>query len=89
MPVSIGEDLHEPEEPTADLVPAGNFEGGERPAFVPLIAMEMPFGLPENFYSLPVAEQEAIKAKYRFMGIRMRHDIRDRTIPLSRETMDI
>lgn len=46
-------------------------------------------GIPDNFDELPPEEQEALKAQYRFGGIKLRSDIRDETIPITRETMDI
>jgi hypothetical protein len=51
--------------------------------------MEEPIVLPANFAELSVEEQEKFKARYRFMGIRCRADIKDRTIPLTQQTMDI
>lgn len=87
MPVSIGQIIPEPEEPIADLV--ADVRTDVPLDFVPLFSMEQAFGFPTNFAELPKAEQDAIIAKYRFQGIRCRHDITDRTIPRSRETMDL
>jgi hypothetical protein len=66
-----------------DLVP-----GDTLPIRV-LIAMEDHDVVPPNFSSLPVAEQERIKARIRFRGIRLRHDLKDQHVPLNREVMDI
>jgi hypothetical protein len=46
-------------------------------------------GIPDNFDELPPKEQELLRAQYRFGGIKLRGDIRDETIPVTRETMDI
>lgn len=53
-----------------------------------LIAQETPNVLPDNFNELSPEEQEKIITRYRYGGIRCRHDINDQ-IPVSRETLDI
>lgn len=87
MPVSIGSHIPEPEEPTADIVP--DVKTDIPLDFVPLISMEVPFGFPANFDQLSKEEQDKIKAQYQYGGIRLRSDIKDRTIPLTKETLDI
>lgn len=86
MPVTIGASIPEPDEPVSDLVP--DYVADTPPPIRVIIAME---DLDDwsNFDQLPVEEQERLKARYRFMGIRLRHDIKDRTIPLTKETLDI
>jgi len=57
-----------------------------------LIQMETPEQqgqLPANFDSLPKEEQERLKARYRFLGIRLRGDVVGRTTPLTRQTLDV
>jgi len=46
-------------------------------------------GIPPNFDELPPEEQERIKQRYQYLGIKMRSDIKDKTIPIQKETMDI
>lgn len=86
MPVSISAEIPEPEKPTADLIP--DYVSDTPLDFRVVISME---DLDDwnNFDQLPVEQQERLKARYRFMGIRMRSDIKDRTIPLTKETLDI
>lgn len=43
----------------------------------------------EGFDELPPEEQERIKGRYRYMGIRLRSDLRDQSVPIGRETMEI
>ncbi len=52
-------------------------------------ALETPEKVPDNMADLPLEEQQRIINRLKFMGIRCRHDLRDFTIPLSRETLDI
>lgn len=52
-------------------------------------SQEQPDFIPANFKSLPPEEQERIKARMRFRGIRLRSDLENERIPLSRETLDI
>ena len=58
-----------------------------------LIAMETPEQqgqLPDNFASLSKDQQDYYKARYRFLGMRLRADvIGGRKIPLTRDTLDI
>jgi len=53
-----------------------------------MISQETPNVIPNNFYELPIEEQQRIAAWYRYGGIRCRHDIDDQ-IPVSRETLGI
>jgi hypothetical protein len=39
--------------------------------------------------SLPPEEQERLRLRWRFLGIRLRGDIRDTTVPINRKTSDI
>ena len=54
-----------------------------------LISMENSEGIPDDFDQLPVEEQERIKARLRFLGIRLRSDVKGKTVPLARRTIDI
>lgn len=87
MPIKISESVPQPIMPTADIIP--DYRTDKPLDHVPLISMEEPIVLPANFAELSVEEQEKFKARYRFMGIRCRADIKDRTIPLTQQTMDI
>jgi len=89
MPVKIGQQIPEPVEPTADLVPDVVTSDGKPLPIAAMFSLEQLLEFPANFDALPLEEQERIKARYRFLGIRMRHDIKDRTIPISRDTVDI
>lgn len=53
------------------------------------IAMEIPDEIPDNFDELPAEEQERIKNRIRFRGIRLRSDIDGDTVPITRETLDL
>jgi hypothetical protein len=53
-----------------------------------MISQETPNVLPNNFNELPADEKARIVARYRYGGIRCRHDINDQ-IPVSKETLDI
>jgi len=46
-------------------------------------------GYPPNFDELPPEEQERIRLAYRYGGIKLRPDIQNETIPVSKETADI
>ena len=87
MPIKIGQIIPVAIQPTADITP--DVVTDVPLDFVPTIDMEKPFELPANFDELSAEEQNAINLKYRFMGIRLKSSIRDRTIPLSKETMDL
>lgn len=90
MPVSIGQQIPQVKENTADITPAYQLGPNDKPLIHKvLISMEDPLTWPADFYSWSKEEQEKFISKYRFQGIRLRSDIKDKTIPLSRETMDI
>lgn len=63
--------------------------GQTPPAWPVTIAMETPVVIPDNFDELPLEEQQALHNQYRFCGIRLRADIKDQSIQLTRETLDI
>jgi hypothetical protein len=65
-----------------DVAPGSNMT--EPPTF----ATEGALPIPEDFDSLTTEEKEKWMALYRFHGIRLRADI-VRTIPVSRETLDL
>ncbi len=88
MPVNIGADYgNRPQGVPNDVAP--DIKTDVPLTHFAIISIENPLEWPANFDELPVEEQEKIKAKYRFMGIRLRSDIKDKTIPLTRETLDI
>ena len=53
-----------------------------------IFQMEEPIAIPPDFYELPIEDQERIKDRYRFWGIRLRPDLDDPVI-LTRQTLDI
>lgn len=56
------------------------------------IWMENPNNSPAcwpNWDELTPEEQAVIIGRYRYMGIRLRSDIKDRGVPIRRETMEI
>lgn len=94
MPIQIGQDLHLPTPPTADLVPDINVDI----PFPVFISQETLLQFPGkmvngqvvlDFSSFTPEQIQLFEDKYRFGGIRLRSDIRDRTIPLTRETVDL
>lgn len=87
MPVKIGQKLPDPPPIPLDVVP--DIRTDVPLDFVPLFSMEWPLIWPGNFDKLPAAEQKKIMDQYRFQGIRCRSDIKDKTIPISKETLDI
>ena len=91
MPVNIGQTIPVREQPYADIVPDIVTSEGRGIGLVNAATFdtEEPLIWPANFDQLPIEEQERIKARYRFQGIKCRRDIRDRTIPISKETLDI
>jgi hypothetical protein len=54
-----------------------------------LISQEQQDVIPANFDSLPPEEQERIKNRIRFRGIRLRADLKDETIKLTDKTLDL
>lgn len=79
MPINAGEPFPEQSNlfPQPELTHAATF------------ALEDPIVLPENFNELSPEEQERIKARLRFMGIRLRSDLKFETVTLTKETLDI
>ena len=72
--------LNDPFTPADELYPRATF------------AMEIPNNSPAvipGFDDLPKEEQEKIKGRYRFMGIRLRHDLSFDAVPINRGTMEI
>lgn len=89
MPVSIGQDLHLPEQPIADIAPDIVTDDGKPLIFAATIATEQPLEFPADFDALTDEEKRLFMDRYRFGGIRCRADIKDRTIPLTKETLDL
>lgn len=96
MPVKIGQLIPIPEQPYVDIVP--DVRTDVPLDFVPDIAMEQLLEFPgklvngmivPDFSSFTPEQLKLFEDKYRFQGIRLRHDIKDRTIPLTKETLDI
>lgn len=88
MPVKASNYVPKPTQGTADIVPDIKTGGKDIP-FRVFISQEVPLIWPANFEQLPKEQQEAILTKYRFQGLRMRSDIKDKTIPMSKQTLDI
>lgn len=53
------------------------------------LAMDYNESIPPDFNELSKEEQERIMLRYRFLGIKLRPDIKDKTVPIVRKTMDI
>ena len=55
------------------------------------ISQEIPllWPAPGDFKKLPKDQQDQLTMKYRYGAIRCRADIKDKTIPLSKQTLDI
>jgi len=87
MPVKIGVDLHLPEQPYVDIQP--DTDDGKGLVVAATISTEIPLFFPANFDALTEDEKKLFMEKYRFQGIRLRSDIKDRTIPLTKETIDL
>lgn len=93
MPINVGGAEQFPQKQTVNLPDLVN-------PFTPLSEMpiratlriEIPNNEPgtiEGFDDLPPDQQEAIKGRYRYMGIRLRDDLKDQTVPIQRKTMEI
>lgn len=52
-------------------------------------SMEIPDSIPDDFDDLPEEEQQRIRARIRFRGIRLRSDLDCLNVPVSKETMEI
>ena len=87
MPVKIGQQLPAPPGVPNDVAP--DIQTDVPLDFVPLFSMEWPLIWPANFSQLPADQQKKIMDQYRFQGIRCRADIKDRSIPITRDTLDI
>lgn len=77
-----------------DVAPAGSADGYEADGVTPkgwavLHSQKTPVVFPANFATLPPEEKQKILDQYRFEGIKLRADIKDRTIPLNKQIMDI
>ena len=56
------------------------------------IAQEIPNNRPicyANWDEIPPEEQERIMLRYRFMGIRLRSDLKEMTVPIARDRMEL
>jgi len=77
-----------PREPPVDIF-APDVAPGSSIITPPTFATEPLLVIPANFDELPPAEQARILSRFRFGGIKCRPDIKDKTIPITRETLDI
>lgn len=85
MPINTGLPMPEEEKTSIwwpDYVPTG------KESHAVTHSMGYNEALPPDLDKLPKEVQERLKARYRFLGIKLRHDL-DVTIPLSRETLDL
>lgn len=80
MPVTIGSEIPKP--PEENNQPP-------KPLIRVMISEEDPIVIPDNFDELPKEEQDRIMGRYRYMGIRLNSDLKDQTIPLTRQTLDL
>ena len=91
--IRIGANYHLPPKPLADLVPDMM---PLPPVFnqppVATFSQAWPWALPvpaKDFYKLPPDMQKLLLEQYRYGAIRCRADIKDRTIPINRQLIDI
>jgi len=89
MPIIIGQNLHLPEQPTADLIPDVVTDNGKPLTFAATYWTAQLLEVPIDFDALTEEQKIDYMHKYRFGGIRCRADIKDRTIPLTKETLDL
>lgn len=89
MPVTIGQSIPQTTEDLSDTLPDVVTVDGKPLTFAPTFWTAMPLVWPANFDQLPKEEQEKIKNQYKFGGIKLRFDIKDSTVPITRETLDI
>lgn len=83
MPIAMGSGLPQETKPLADVVPDINVDS----TFRVDIKTEMPLEkYDENWTDEQKREWEL---KYRFQGIRCRGDVKGKTIPISKQTMDL
>lgn len=54
-----------------------------------LIKMEDPNNIPDNFNELPPEEQARLKGRYQYMGVRLRSDVKNQSVPIARETLEL
>ena len=93
MPITVGGAEQLPQKQSV-RVPALNdpFTTKEEMPIRATFSREIPNNSPaviSGFEDLPPEEQERIKGRYRFMGIRLRHDLSFDAVPISKQTMDI
>ena len=86
MPVKLGNGIPVVD-PMVDVVP--DIAPGSVISLAVTNAMQAPEGVPPNFNELSDEEKARILAVQRFQGMRLRHDIKDQTIPLTRKTVDV
>lgn len=57
----------------------------------PIFAMAVSDGdiSPADVANLTPEEIEKKKARYKYLGIRCRHDLKEETVPITRETMEL
>ena len=89
MPVSISQVIPVPQEDLSEILPDVVTSDGKPLTFAPTFWTQQPLEWPANFDQLPKEEQERIKNQYRFGGIKLRSDIKDKTVPITKETLDI
>lgn len=92
MPVKVKNVVPHRHPGTAEIMPDINCANPLDPTYPSrvFIRQEVPLLWPEpgHFKDLPKEQQEFLKNRYRYGGIRLRSDI-DKSIPLSKRTMDI
>lgn len=96
MPIKIGQFIPAPEQATADLIP--DIKTDVTVDFPATFSAEMLMQFPGkvvngkiilDFSNFTPEQKQLFADQYRFQGMRMRHDIKDRTIPLTKQTLDV
>lgn len=91
MPVSIKNVVPHRSPGKAEIVPDINLSCSGPLPFRVFISQEVPliWPAPGHFKDLPKDQQEILANRYKYQGIRLRSDIKDKTVPLTRQTLDI
>jgi hypothetical protein len=93
MPLKIKNFVPRRQPGMAELIPDIKTDNPIDPTYPTraFISQETPllWPAPGEFKNLPKDQQDFLNNRYRYSGIRLRSDIKGRTIPLSKRTLDI